>query len=1285
VKIRGEKGSFVVKITIISIAAVLFLLSISINVSKPQPPLEPPGPGDGYILKRSPEEMCHACHRTNVNTPAFSGESGFTESYGTTNWDNAIKTHGSDFNGTCSNSAYTNKRACLNAGATWTPGKWSTLSEGMTTIGWGITGGKYGAFVCRTCHTAHDTKNIYLIREGIATPDGSNWHSINSQWVTVDFRYLQGTIGNSAYVMGWDSGGHITSTRVCEVCHSITSYHRYDTSGQADLGHYNAQNCVECHSHKTGFSGLGGACDACHGAPPGQGSDTNAPAQFAASHLMHYGTVGGVPPAGSYPYSSIRSTQTAYVFECGTCHSTDTNDHEMGGDGIVDVKLNAWPGGWFTPGTSYYWNTPPPGSKNFLNTDSRCSSTYCHGNFAGSGLNATPVWGSSGSASCGTCHGASISAWPAGGSHQVHIGTIGGVMLSCSKCHQDTATGFAINKYNFHVNARADWKLDPTDSRISTIGSYKGSSEGWGNTGGPYGSCSNIYCHSTAQSDSGTWPPSWSTPTWGSSPTGACGTCHLNATIASGSHLKHVSDYGYTNCTTYCHSGAGNNTSNHANYNIEVRIPSPYWGSYSQMPWNTPGQGYGNCSSTYCHSTGVSPPTYATPVWGSSPTGACGTCHGVRDTDSPSSARHLQHVGTIAGGGYKYACVICHSTVVTSTASSAVVPAISSISHHVNTTISVAFETYNPRGTVLNIGGSNSQCMQLYCHSDGTGWTSNTGDWRTLSENRWKTVTWSATLTCSGCHGDATVNTIGQPWYTTDPTGALGLKANSHRVHTSDCSQCHFATISTITPLNITSFGRHVNRLYDLVQKPGVTSFTYAYSTQGGTCSSISCHPDMRWGTGKLGCTGCHNNPQGIRRNVVAEFKPGGTWEATDWSHKRAASGAVYDKDCGVCHMEGSAHDGLIQTTFHNDGKLQFRDPDLGTEIGWASFSDSTNTYSAYGVASIGVFSRDTTSSTLEPGAVAIQINLCLKCHDADGALSTLARVDGASTPAIRPFVTISGHLPGGAVLNVRDQFWWMSVGNQKASYHPVLNRQNNAFSWRSNLVAPWTSYVKARPGDAGWTSVGGPAQWGHLITCWDCHNDDPVIGWASSRSVTAHGNVRTLRKPYDRTTAGTQLCFVCHKNTTYWSTVAGAVTRGLSAWGSSSDTADDIHPDISGNRHVFAEDGFSSGCLACHSSAGGPDPTTQPARPRAAEDTHGYNWMSTGGGTYPAVGGATVGARPFAFLRTPALGTGWRPRSWTGPDAWGSVGSTTGGYCQDMYCGTRSDGPFYYYPAGVY
>ncbi|UCF80540.1 MAG: DNRLRE domain-containing protein [Acidobacteriota bacterium] len=118
----------------------------------------------------------------------------------------------------------------------------------------------YGAWAvnCRTCHTPHSTRNIYLVRETIKTP--------NSGYRDVLFKALTGTKGdNTSGVLADDTD--TVQTNLCEVCHTKTKYHRND-AGHPNPGHKNAQDCTSCHPHGEGFKASGGDggadCDSCH-------------------------------------------------------------------------------------------------------------------------------------------------------------------------------------------------------------------------------------------------------------------------------------------------------------------------------------------------------------------------------------------------------------------------------------------------------------------------------------------------------------------------------------------------------------------------------------------------------------------------------------------------------------------------------------------------------------------------------------------------------------------------------------------------------------------------------------------------------------------------------------------------------------------------------------------------------------------------------------------------------------------------------------------------------------
>ncbi len=127
--------------------------------------------------------------------------------------------------------------------------------------GWGVAGGQYGEFVCETCHT-DTTINIKRIKQTITAPNSPTNDFPGSSVVFDDPR--EGTSN-----FGDDLGGHSTSNKICETCHTQTSYHRYNTSGQTKLDHNNQRNCTQCHYHKNSFKGLGGDCTGCHNGIPG--------------------------------------------------------------------------------------------------------------------------------------------------------------------------------------------------------------------------------------------------------------------------------------------------------------------------------------------------------------------------------------------------------------------------------------------------------------------------------------------------------------------------------------------------------------------------------------------------------------------------------------------------------------------------------------------------------------------------------------------------------------------------------------------------------------------------------------------------------------------------------------------------------------------------------------------------------------------------------------------------------------------------------------------------------
>jgi hypothetical protein len=429
------------------------------------------------------------------------------------------------------------------------------------------------------------------------------------------------------------------------------------------------------------------------------------------------------------------------------------------------------------------------------------------------------------------------------------------------------------------------------------------------------------------------------------------------------------------------------------------------------------------------------------------------------------------------------------------------------------------------------------------------------------------------------------------------------------------CFGCHVASNGAAG--SITVMGLNMNTIPNTVSahsSADTTSNCYSCHASGTTTATayagstsrnvhrpdvggtcITCHD-----TGGPGTTGANT-----RRAIKPEFN-------LDWGHRNVSRAAVTPNDCGVCHMEGNPSTGAT-TADHNDGAIELRNPDSGLVMVTFNAGES--------------FVRNVASNTIEPRATAVQ-NFCLACHDGAFSSSIVTPSGGTTNPWVNT---------NPAPLNVSAQF---AITN--ATYHPVRGTQNNDHCDIDTMVAPWNGITK---------TVGGALEAGYLITCWDCHNKTTEL---AEGTVTAHGVAAAnhLRATYDRTAGSpTQLCIECHKTLVYYT---GASTDiAPSAFAVTPDGSYNAHPNSTAGRHKAAGTGFS-GCLSCHSSSY----NSQPARPRAAEDAHGYDTLAAGG-SWAITGGATTGAKPFGFMRATNPMTSWRPKSWPG-----EVAGEGGGYC---------------------
>lgn len=231
------------------------------------------------------------------------------------------------------------------------------------------------------------------------------------------------------------------------------------------------------------------------------------------------------------------------------------------------------------------------------------------------------------------------------GSHRAHVDGfgLGYTTVRCVRCHGATVTSaMSIGTYGNHVNKLVNVAFDSTTTAMN--GTYGGVSSPMTKApGSAYGSCTNVYCHSSGQGNSGSWPPTYTNPTWGSAATGQCGTCHgINGDthsgygtptiMTSGSHTRHLAyTFGITSdetrCAachattltgftpTACSSSVCHNriSQKHANYEVNVGFPDYYGATASYGGTPKPGDGYGSCTNIYCHSDGRDTLHYAQP------------------------------------------------------------------------------------------------------------------------------------------------------------------------------------------------------------------------------------------------------------------------------------------------------------------------------------------------------------------------------------------------------------------------------------------------------------------------------------------------------------------------------------------------------------------------------------------------------------------------------------------------------------------------------------------------
>lgn len=783
----------------------------------------------------------------------------------------------------------------------------SPLIHNSQTIGsqkYGTWGGDYN---CSTCHVKGSSPNIKKISTEIRTPTGLR--PVLFQRISASSNATPGVFGNDERTYDVNA-----SRNVCEVCHHRTTYHTYSASKLSSREHpehkSNNKDCNTCHKHRYGYRPPDTKeCVDCHSTPP------------TSPDGMVSNAFGPTPPATAGAHDRHRNVEG---MECHACHNNYGHGYQ-GNDSIefgFRIDRRTWSGfsgissvmGGTVTGTnnplfnSLYAVAPgnPETILQFTNEWDLTCSVYCHGEGwrVPSGKQGGAVsWIQGPLGPCGTssCHGTTPATPPNPGAPGAHTRHVGDLLMACTKCHDDYP--------NPHmVNGRVKWNLSGQGENATYKGFRIHSTSHLPGVES-YGSCMNIYCHSNVQPDGGSGGPTlYRSVTWGDSVQLGCSGCHDGrvgdpTVIATGSHITHLT-IGYP-CGE-CHQGGGGDgpLMSHLDENIQVAF-GRYSGLYSQMPLNRAGDGYGSCSSTYCHSDGRG--VYRDVVWGANGTVGCSSCHKGGGSDPLSSGKHAEHLNSAALFGITLGCRDCHGGTVMD--DQTLLP---DRSRHIN-----RFADYTgPRAGSFTGGVCSS-----YCHTDGKGGEPGVP------------VGWSDSSRiddCRGCHGNsplpAFASVAGEPNY--ENGGGGDLRANSHLTHTrnlvktgaSSCSICHANTV-TQEGNTVRSGAPHMDRVIDVTFDLSVAGTGASYVPATRSCSSVQCHggASIRWGDGGgASCTGCHPNLSPTHGKHIGDLVSSGAVTFYSFTANRS-SGTVYRFGCASCHpTDISRHrNGTIDLTFN--------------------------------------------------------------------------------------------------------------------------------------------------------------------------------------------------------------------------------------------------------------------------------------------------------------------------------------------------------------------------------
>lgn len=520
--------------------------------------------------------------------------------------------------------------------------------------------------------------------------------------------------------------------------------------------------------------------------------------------------------------------------------------------------------------------------------------------------------------------------------------------------------------------------------------------------------------------------------------------------------------------------------------------------------------------------------------------------------------------------------------------------------------------------------------------------------------------TWSSTVTCGRCHGDATSFPDG-----TNRNNPEGTFVGSHDAHAvnaqTPCSTCHINPTTTNHRNGSIEMQATINGGTYSKASP-ITQVNNLGAPSTGSCSNISCHgannPTPQWGVGTVGCVDCHagtiTRTKGVPGGTLAAITGASGEFGLAWGHKNSKRGPVASADCIVCHLEGNF---ATQRTSakHGDGYIDLRDPDGTGETPITDLAGAAFTFTKYSI-SYGATSRSSTPPNTDIAYV-ITKKFCMACHDSNGANNPMARSNnGGAGSAEMPFggiglganyTALNGAIGTQGLVDVATQFL-----STNSSRHPVGAPNSRRYPYSTRLAVPYNNIGTTRDSNTMANNTASPrvAANSVVMVCDDCHTTGTSL---TNRTITAHGNNASLRGTYFITSA-TQMCMDCH------------IGAGTSLYPNTGST--EQHGTGSGFQSAGADANRPGPAMAtcnfCHFS--NPNVYNAANRPRYAQDIHGFNEIY---GSVPSTGtgwaaGDGAGIRPIAFLRNAYVAGATLQGSWpTGfsPRPYAATGITTG------------------------